>query len=118
MDPRKYWSDSLFQTPITVCTDSICAALPKEFPMADEARQKQFIQALILNGGAVAVDNHLPPAAMVACAIEESGYGTSKIYASTGCPFNLQRPSWYTWVKCDTKLIETCTKTADKGDCI
>ncbi len=79
-----------------------------------------FIDELIKYAGPVVKANRsrLPPAAMVACAIVESGYGTSSIYQKTGCPFNLQRPSGYTWVHCTTIPIRTCVKTDQTGKCI
>lgn len=58
--------------------------------------------------------NDLPPAAMVACAIGESG-GSSAIYKTTHCPFNLQKPAHFTWVHCNTVLIRTHTKTDSSG---
>lgn len=79
------------------------------------SEQWLFIDTLIKVGGPVTKANLLPPAAMVACAIEESGYGTSAIYKKTGCPFNLQRPKSYTWVRCNTTSIKTCVKKNQEG---
>lgn len=81
------------------------------------SEQYLFIDNLIRNGGPIAKNNNLPVAAMVACAIEESGYGTSSIYRETGCPFNLQKPSSYTWVNCRTITKRTCVETDDRGKC-
>lgn len=78
-------------------------------------QQQWFIDQLVAHGRPVAEANHLPTAAMVACAIVESGYGTSDIYAITGCPFNLQRPEWYRWVHCPVKWLKTGTRTDAKG---
>ena len=75
---------------------------------------QEFIDALIDSGGPVAKANDLPVAAMVACAVGESG-GTSDIYNMTHCPFNMQRPDHYVWVHCQTKLIRTSTKTDSLG---
>ena len=92
------------------------------------SEQYLFMDTLIVFGGPVAKTNDLPTSAMVACGIVESGYGritkddgTETIYKRTGCPFNLQRPSWYAWVKCNTISIRTCTATKvtdGKRECI
>ena len=50
-----------------------------------------FINDLAAKGGKVARANDLPVGAMLACASVESAWGTSKIYKSTGNPFNLQK---------------------------
>lgn len=82
------------------------------------SEQYRFIDTMIYACAEVASTNNLPLAAMIACAVVESAYGTSSIYWKTGCPFNLQRPSWYTWVHCQTVSIKTCVKTDASGKCI
>jgi flagellum-specific peptidoglycan hydrolase FlgJ len=42
--------------------------------------QDQFIEALVANGFSIAKKNNLPLETMVACGVEESGYGTSDIF--------------------------------------
>lgn len=82
-------------------------------------QQERFIDLLIEHGRPVAEQHHLPTAAMVACGIVESGYGTSAISRVTGCPFNLQRPDWYAkWVHCPVKWLTTGTKTDARGKTI
>lgn len=58
-------------------------------------------------GGKTAYDADLPVPAMLACAAAESGWGTSTIFKKTGCHFNLQKPSWYNWMKCKTIKMQT-----------
>jgi flagellum-specific peptidoglycan hydrolase FlgJ len=67
----------------------------------------RFLFKLNEEGGKVARDNNLPVPAMLACAAAESGWGGSDIFQATGCHFNLQRPSWYTWMKCKTIKLQT-----------
>ena len=71
--------------------------------------QYQFLFKLNESGGKVAYDNDLPVPAMLACAAAESGWGSPKnaIFQATGCHFNLQKPSWYTWMKCRTVKLKT-----------
>jgi hypothetical protein len=75
----------------------------------------EFVDALIEAGGPVAKANDLPAAAMVACGIAESARGESRIYRTTRCPFNLQKPSHYSWVHCGTITLKTGTKTDAAG---
>jgi hypothetical protein len=64
--------------------------------------QYKFLFKLNEQGGKVAHDNNLPVPAMLACGAVESGWGGSKIFEATGCHFSLQKPDWYTWMKCRT----------------
>jgi len=80
--------------------------------------QNRFIDVMIYSCADAARANNLPLAAMIACAVVESGYGTSKIYNATGVPFNLQKPSSYSHVHCDTVTFRTCVKTDAAGKCI
>jgi hypothetical protein len=65
-------------------------------------QQYKFLFRLNEEGGKVAYDNDLPVPAMLACAAAECGWGASKIFEASGCHFNLQKPAWYTWMKCKT----------------
>jgi hypothetical protein len=83
--------------------------------------QQDFLMGLIISGGPRVKRNNLPPAAMVACGCHESGFGTSKIYQQTNCPFNLQKPKNWEWPKasdgmgpCPTKTIKT--KVSQPGE--
>jgi hypothetical protein len=78
------------------------------------ADQQAFVRRLVVEAVPVALANLLPPSALLACACAESGYGTSKIFGKTGCPFNLQKPDHYTWIKCDVIKLETIGSNADK----
>src|SRR3984957_12078851 len=69
--------------------------------------QYRFLFQLNEGGGKVAYDNDLPVPAMLACAAAESGWGGGKIFGKTGCHFNLQKPGWYTWMKCRTVKLQT-----------
>jgi hypothetical protein len=82
-------------------------------PTAEE--QRTFTEALVRWGSPVAQSNGLPAAAMVACGLVESGYGTSAIYQRTHCPFNLQKPKAYHWVNCKTVNLVTSTRTDANG---
>jgi hypothetical protein len=59
--------------------------------------KRVFLAHLILEGVPRVKQNQLSPAAMVACAAVESGWGTSEYYKgstkqeATNCPFNLQK---------------------------
>jgi hypothetical protein len=83
-------------------------------PTAQE--RQTFTEALVRWGSPVAQRNGLPAAAMVACGLVESAYGTSTIYKQTHCPFNLQKPKWYHWVKCDIVNLRTSTRTDASGN--
>jgi hypothetical protein len=56
-----------------------------------------FIRCLAEDGGKTAKANNLPVGAMLACACQESMFGTSKIYQKTGNPFNLQKWPHIKW---------------------
>ena len=71
------------------------------------SEQYRFLFKLNEAGGKIAFDNDLPVPAMLACAAAESGWGSSKIFQATGCHFNLQKPGWYTWMKCKTIKRQT-----------
>jgi hypothetical protein len=78
------------------------------------ADQQVFLVKLKAEAIPVALANLLPPSALLACACAESGFGTSKIFQKTGCPFNLQKPDHYTWIKCDVIKLETIGSSVDK----
>lgn len=67
----------------------------------------RFISDLAIQGAAYAIQYDLPIAAMVACGCLESGYGTSALYISTKCPFNLQKPTEYRFPLCPTIPVIT-----------
>jgi hypothetical protein len=78
----------------------------------DEVKDPQhvFLFRLSLAGGELAHANNLPIPAMLACGAVESGWGNREkrpIFKATGCHFNLQKPSWYTWMKCKTINLKT-----------
>jgi hypothetical protein len=84
-------------------------------PESSTGLSLDFVESLIQSGGPVAKANDLPAAAMVACGIAESARGTSPIYRTTRCPFNLQKPPHYTWVHAGTITLRTGTKTDKKS---
>ena len=77
--------------------------------------QKQFIEDLAKEGRAKAKEYGYPLSAMIACACEESTYGTSPIYQNTKCPFNLQRPDAWKYPNCDTLTNSTNNKLNEKA---
>jgi hypothetical protein len=83
--------------------------------VATPQERQSFIEALVRWGSPVTQRNGLPAAAMVACGLVESGYGISDIYMQTHCPFNLQKPRWYHWVRCATVNLRTNTRTDAAG---
>ena len=76
---------------------------------------QDFINAMARAGAHHAYKNNLPLPAMLGCACEESGFGTSPIYNLTGCPFNLQRPKDWTWPECVTMDRPTNNKEGEKA---
>jgi len=78
------------------------------------ADQQTFVRQMVVEGVPVALANMLPPSALLACACAESGFGTSAIFRKTGCPFNLQKPDHYTWIKCGVIKLPTIGSDADK----
>ena len=81
--------------------------------MALTADQQAFMLKMATEGVPVALANLLPPSAMMACACAESGFGTAPIFKKTNCPFNLQKPDHYKWIKCDVIKLETIGSNVD-----
>ncbi len=73
-----------------------------------------FFDELAMLGGPVARQHNLPVPAMLACAAVESGFGTSKIFRLTGCPFNLQKPKEWKFPVCATIPLNTVALTGAK----
>ncbi len=79
------------------------------------AERQAFVDLMVRTCTPEAVRNGLPAAAMVACGLVESGFGASDIYRRSHCPFNLQKPKWYSWVHCFTVSMVTSTETDAAG---
>jgi hypothetical protein len=77
--------------------------------------KEDFIRKMAAAGSLYASMNDLPLQAMIACACEESGFGTSKIYLMTGCPFNLQKPAEWKYPQCTIMKIGTVNKAGEKA---
>jgi hypothetical protein len=86
--------------------------------IVSEYDKYRFIEVMIVSCAGVARSYDLPLAAMIACGAVESRFGTSDIYNATGCPFNLQKPSNYSWVNCRVFWFTTCIQTDSAGNCI
>jgi hypothetical protein len=69
--------------------------------MALTKDQTDFIVSLAAMGVWSTRSYDLPVAGMVACACSETSFGTRGAYLTTGCPFNLQKPSNWIWPKCE-----------------
>ena len=77
--------------------------------------KEDFIRKMAAAGSLYASMNNLPLQAMLACACAESGFGTSKIYQMTGCPFNLQKPAEWSYPQCAIMKIDTVNKAGEKA---
>jgi hypothetical protein len=73
-----------------------------------------FIEKMAENGRAITLLYQYPLPAMIACACGESGFGTSLIYKTTGCPFNLQKPAEWKYPMCKTIPLNTVNKPGEK----
>lgn len=76
---------------------------------------EEFIEKMAADGKPWANKYNYPLAAMIACACAESGFGTSSIYKITGCPFNLQKPSHWTYPTCRIRQLPTINKVGEKA---
>ncbi len=81
--------------------------------MALTAKQQKFVADLLEQGAPVARSYLLPVSAMLACAGAECSFGEGSIFEKTGCPFNLQKPKLFTWIKCETILLNTINKPGE-----
>ena len=75
--------------------------------MALTDQQTNFVVSLAAQGCFFTNKYNFPVAAMVACGCLESKFGTSELYVSTNCPFNLQKPPNWQFPVCPVLLADT-----------
>ncbi len=78
--------------------------------------QQNYIDLIADSGRYWAWASRLPLPAMIACAIEESGWGKGKgPHLRTGVPYNLQKPSGWSHPTCETERNSTINKDGEKA---